>query len=123
MTRVPPDQTPAHDDTETTHSSWMKPADAMAQSASRDIVLPPPTWTTLRELERFQSVDDALAWARGRRIVRRQPALLEQDGVRMLVIPGDPLHPDAGGDDPPIETRFVEVDRRWRAERARRNTT
>jgi 8-oxo-dGTP pyrophosphatase MutT (NUDIX family) len=123
MTRVPPDQTPAHDDTETTHSSWMTPADAMAQSASRDIVLPPPTWTTLRELERFQSVDDALAWARGRRIVRRQPALLEQDGVRMLVIPGDPLHPDAGGDDPPIETRFVEVDRRWRAERARRNTT
>lgn len=119
MTRVPPDQTPVHDDTETTHSSWMTPADAMAQSANRDIDLPPPTWTTLRELERFKAVDDALTWARTRRIVRRQPELLDHAGVRMLVIPGDPLHPDPGGDDAPMETRFVRIDGGWRAERAR----
>jgi hypothetical protein len=36
----------------------------------------------------------------------------------MLVVPGDPLHPDAAGDEPLAETRFVFVDRRWRAERA-----
>jgi 8-oxo-dGTP pyrophosphatase MutT (NUDIX family) len=119
MTRMPPDQTPVHDDTETTHSSWMTPADAMAQAGNRAIDLPPPTWTTLRELERFHAVDDALAWARGRRIVRRQPELLERSGVRMFVIPGDPLHPDPGGDDAPLETRFVRVDGVWRAERPR----
>ena len=73
MTRVPPHQTPAHDDTETTHSIWMTPADAIAQSQRGEIVLPPPTWSTLRELEPFASVDDALAWARRRRVVRRQP--------------------------------------------------
>jgi 8-oxo-dGTP pyrophosphatase MutT (NUDIX family) len=119
MTRVPPDQTPAHDDTETTHSTWVRPADAIAQSLTGDIVLPPPTWTTLRELEPFASVDAALEWARTRAIVRRMPKLIEQDGRRMLLLPGDPLHPDAAGDDPPAETRFVLVDRRWRAERAR----
>ena len=32
MTRVPPHQTPAHDDTETTHSLWVRPADAIAQA-------------------------------------------------------------------------------------------
>ena len=32
MARIPPDQTPAHDDTETTHSLWVRPADAIAQS-------------------------------------------------------------------------------------------
>jgi 8-oxo-dGTP pyrophosphatase MutT (NUDIX family) len=117
MTRVPPDQTPVHDDRETTHSSWMTPAETIAQSMNRDIVLPPPTWTTVRELERFASVEDALAWARVRRVVRRQPALVERDGVRMLLVPGDPLHPDPPGDEPPVETRFVQVDRRWRAER------
>jgi hypothetical protein len=37
----------------------------------------------------------------------------------MLVVPGDPLHPDAADDDPPAETRFIFDDRRWRAERAR----
>jgi hypothetical protein len=37
----------------------------------------------------------------------------------MLLLPGDPLHPDAPGAEAPAETRFVFVDRRWRAERAR----
>jgi hypothetical protein len=119
MTRVPPHQTPAHDDTETTHSVWMTPSRAIAQSLNGDIVLPPPTWSTIRELEPFGTVDAALDWARARRVVGRQPLLLEQEGVRMLVVPGDPLHPDPAGDEPLAETRFVFVDRRWRAERAR----
>jgi 8-oxo-dGTP pyrophosphatase MutT (NUDIX family) len=117
MTRVPPHQTPAHDDTETTHSLWVRPADAIAQAARDEIVLPPPTWSTLRELEPFGSVEDALAWARRRAVVRRMPKAIEQEGHRMLVLPGDPLHPDPGGDDPPLETRFVLIDRRWRAVR------
>ena len=56
MTRVPPHQTPAHDDTETTHSLWARPADAIAQAERGEIVLPPPTWSTLREIEPFESV-------------------------------------------------------------------
>ena len=119
MTRVPPHQTPAHDETETTHGAWVRPADAIAQSIAGEIVLPPPTWTTLRELERFASVDAALAWAARRRIVRRMPHVLQDETRRMLLLPGDPLHPDPPGDEPPAETRFVFVDQRWRAERAR----
>ena len=117
MARVPPHQTPAHDETETTHSVWITPAAAIAQAQRGDIVLPPPTWSTIRELEPFRSVDDALAWARRRRVVGRQPRLLEQDGLRMLLAPGDPLHPDPAGDEPLAETRFVFVDGRWRPER------
>src|SRR4030095_3958783 len=48
MTRVPPQQTPAHDQTETTHSVWITPSSAIAQSQHGDIVLPPPTWSTIR---------------------------------------------------------------------------
>jgi 8-oxo-dGTP pyrophosphatase MutT (NUDIX family) len=117
MTRVPPQQTPAHDDTETTHSLWVRPADAIAQAARDEIVLPPPTWSTLRELEPFESVTAALAWARRRTVVRRMPKAIEQDGHRMLLLPGDPLHPDPAGDEPPLETRFALIDGRWRAER------
>jgi 8-oxo-dGTP pyrophosphatase MutT (NUDIX family) len=118
MARVPPQQTPAHDDAETTQSEWARPADAIAQALAGEIVLPPPTFTTFRELEHFASVDDALAWARQRRIVRRMPHLVEQDAVRMLLLPGDPLHPDPAGDEGPFETRFVLVEARWRPERA-----
>src|SRR5206468_7286616 len=52
MTRIPPDQAPVHDDRETTHSDWITPSRAVARSLRADFVLPPPTWTTLRELER-----------------------------------------------------------------------
>jgi 8-oxo-dGTP pyrophosphatase MutT (NUDIX family) len=117
ITRVPPHQTPAHDETETTHSTWLAPADALSQALGDEIVLPLPTWTTLRELEPFQTVDDALAWARRRPIARRMPQLVERDGQRMLVLPGDPLHPEPAVD-PPVETRFVHVAGRWRAERS-----
>jgi 8-oxo-dGTP pyrophosphatase MutT (NUDIX family) len=122
MTRIPPDQTPAHDETETTHSTWITPAHAMAQARAGDMVLPPPTWTTLRELEAFASVEEALAWARRRHVTRRMPKVLERDGQRLLVLPGDPLHPDPAGpgnENAPAETRFTFIDRRWRAERAR----
>jgi 8-oxo-dGTP pyrophosphatase MutT (NUDIX family) len=116
VTRVPADQAPAHDETETTHGAWLTPSAAIAQSIDGDIILPPPTWTTLRELERFTSVEDALAWSRSRRISRRQPKLIEEDGRRLLLLPGDPQYPEADDSERPAETRFVLVDRRWRAE-------
>ncbi len=116
ITRVPSGQDPAHDETETTHSAWLTPAAAIAQSKSGEIVLPPPTWTTLRELERFSSVADAVEWARSRRISRRQPKMLEENGRRMLVLPGDPRYPEAIDAEQPAETCFVLVDKRWRAE-------
>jgi 8-oxo-dGTP pyrophosphatase MutT (NUDIX family) len=115
VTRVPPHQTPAHDDTETTHSTWATSADAIARATANEIVLPPPTWTTLREIEARTSVDDALDWARRRHVVRREPVLIEQNDRRLLVMPGDPLHPDRPAEPPAAETRFEWTDRRWRA--------
>jgi 8-oxo-dGTP pyrophosphatase MutT (NUDIX family) len=115
--RVPPAQTPAHDEQETTASIWIRPSAALAAAEEGAMILPPPTWTTLRELEPFATVDAALAWARGRVIVRRQPLCLEHDGLRMLVLPGDPLHPEPAGPAPTPDVRFVHVDGRWRARR------
>jgi 8-oxo-dGTP pyrophosphatase MutT (NUDIX family) len=118
LTRVPPKQVPAHDDRETTHSTWMRAADAIAAALADEILLPIPTWTTLRELERFADVESALAWARGRTIVRRQPLPMEQNGVRLLLLPGDPLHPEAPVEPPAGEVRFAHVNGRWRAQGA-----
>ena len=118
-TRTPLDQTPAHDETETTHSTWLTPGAAHAQAVGGEIILPPPTWTTLRELERFATVDDAFAWARARRVSRRQPKLVDEGGRRMLLLPGDPEYPEATDVERPVETRFVLIDKRWRAERGR----
>ena len=118
LARVPPYQTPAHDETETIHSAWIRPADAIRQALAGAIVLPPPTWTTLRELEAFPTVAAAMDWARPRRVVRRMPLAFEQEGRRLLLLPGDPLHPEPAGDEIPAETRFVLVEKQWRPQRA-----
>jgi 8-oxo-dGTP pyrophosphatase MutT (NUDIX family) len=114
--RVPPAQTPIPDAIEASHGAWMTPAAAIAAAVRRAIVLPPPTWVTLRELERFVSSGDVLESARARRIPRRQPRLLEQEGTRMLLMPGDPLHPgdDGGAVAAAGETRFVWMEDEWR---------
>jgi 8-oxo-dGTP pyrophosphatase MutT (NUDIX family) len=117
MTRVPPDQTPVHDDTETTHGVWLRPTDALARATTREITLPPPTWTTLREIERCDSVEAALAWARARRIEPRRPLLHETGADRFLLLPGDPQNPETWHEPLPVETRFRFEAGRWIAER------
>jgi 8-oxo-dGTP pyrophosphatase MutT (NUDIX family) len=113
MTRVPPDQTPAHDDRETTESTWLSAAAAIAGARANELVLPPPTWATLREIEPFASVDDALAWAEQRRVVRREPVILDHGGRQLLVMPGDPFHPERAYESRLSETRFARVNGRW----------
>jgi 8-oxo-dGTP pyrophosphatase MutT (NUDIX family) len=108
MTRVPPGQVPAHDDRETTDGVWVTPREAIARAVKRDIVLPPPTWITLRELEPHTTVDSALAWASARRVTRREPSILDEDGARVLVMPLD------DGPDPiRYERRFALRDGAW----------
>ena len=131
IVRMPPNQMPAHDETETTSGGWVSPADALARCRRGETSLPPPTWTTLRELEAFSTADDALAWARGRRIDTREPQLVECGDRKLLVLPGDPLssdprneHGPAGsGPHGPTETRFELVDGRWLARSVTGTTT
>jgi hypothetical protein len=95
---------------------WMTPGGAIAAAVRGAILLPPPTWVTLRELEPFVSAGDVLDHARSRRVDRREPLLVEEDGVRMLVMPGDPVHPGNRIDAvrASVETRFVWSGEAWR---------
>jgi 8-oxo-dGTP pyrophosphatase MutT (NUDIX family) len=113
VARLPAEQQPAHDERETTESRWTTPAAAIEAARRREIILPSPTWATLRELEPARSVDEALEWARGRDVRRREPQLIESAEGRMLVLPGDPLSPESGLAPPAYETRFVWKGDRW----------
>jgi len=58
LSRVPPAQTPAHDEAETTDSEWLTSRAAMAQAQSGGIVLPRSAdwWESTRELrEKFEA--------------------------------------------------------------------
>lgn len=111
MARLPEGQHAVHDAHESVESGWFRPSAALDACRTGRINLPPPTWATLREIERFASAADALAWAAGCPIVDRTPLVLEADGGREIVLPGDPRHPQ--DDTPVFETRFVWADGRW----------
>lgn len=114
LARLPAGQVASHDEGETTALEWMRPDEAVARAQRGDILLPPPTWTTLRRMARFASVDDAWQWATTTPIVRIEPGFSRADGATTLMLPGDPTYPLPDGLEPLAETRFVLEDGAWR---------
>lgn len=120
LARMPHGQTARHDEGEMTELEWLTPLDAVTRCASGAILLPPPTWTTLKQLARFVSVAAALQWARSKPIVRVMPGFIKDEVQTMLTLPGDPLHPTIPGWEIPEDTRFVlQEGKRWTPVRPR----
>jgi 8-oxo-dGTP pyrophosphatase MutT (NUDIX family) len=115
MAQAPEGQALKADEHETTEAIWLDPSEALDACRRGDILLAPPTWTTLRWLERFRSIGEALAWARQARAGNVSPRLFEENGQRTLALPGDPRYPPVEGFDTPTETRFVFGNGRWTA--------
>jgi len=114
LARLPAGQDPRHDDGEMTALEWMSPRAAIGRFERRELLLPPPTWTTIRQLEKLASIDAVFAWARRRKMVRVMPGFIKTDTLTMLTLPGDPLFPAIPDWDVPEETRFVLEDgARW----------
>jgi 8-oxo-dGTP pyrophosphatase MutT (NUDIX family) len=113
LARMPAGQEARHDEGETTALAWLTPAAAIERARQRDIMLPPPTWTTLKRLSRFSSIGDVFDWARNTRIVRVQPNLIRDEQRTMLTLPGDPTYPTIEGWEVPEDTRFVLQDGQW----------
>jgi 8-oxo-dGTP pyrophosphatase MutT (NUDIX family) len=115
VARMPPGQSPKHDDSETTALEWLSPSAAIARFERRELLLPPPTFTTIRQLAQRTSIEDVLVWAKSKPIVRVMPGFFKDGDVATLTLPGDPLLPTIPGWEVPEETRFVLEDgARWR---------
>ena len=114
LARMPAGQTPKHDESETTALEWLSPSEAIARFERRELLLPPPTWTTIRQLAHRTSIEDALVWAKSKPIVRVMPGFFKDGDLVTLTLPGDPSFPTIPGWDVPEETRFVLQDgARW----------
>jgi 8-oxo-dGTP pyrophosphatase MutT (NUDIX family) len=114
LARMPAGQDPKHDDGETTALEWLSPREAAARFERRELLLPPPTWTTIRQLATRRSIADAIEWTRHRKIPRIMPGFRKSDSEFMLMLPGDPLMPAIADWDVPEETRFILQDgARW----------
>lgn len=114
IVRMPSGQEARHDDSETTEMAWMTPREAIARCERGEIMLPPPTWTTLKRMQRHGSVAELFEWADGVAIPRVQPHLVKDAEQTLLTLPGDPTYPTIEGWDVPEDTRFRLEGGRWR---------
>jgi 8-oxo-dGTP pyrophosphatase MutT (NUDIX family) len=114
LASMPPGQEPRHDASETTEFAWLTPHEAIERCLGGDILLPPPTWTTLKRLKRHGTLEELFAWARSVVMIPAvQPRLSKNEGQTLLMLPGDPTYPPIEGWEVPEDTRFVLRDGRW----------
>jgi 8-oxo-dGTP pyrophosphatase MutT (NUDIX family) len=90
VARAPAGADARPDGGECVNARWVRPADALAECQRDELFLVFPTIKHLEQLAAFESVDEALATARGREVEPVQPRVVG-DGDRLrVVIPGDP---------------------------------
>jgi 8-oxo-dGTP pyrophosphatase MutT (NUDIX family) len=73
--------------TEADHAQWRRPEQAIQEWKNGVRGLLPPTWTTLSELAKYESVAEAMA--EDRSIDRIMPKVIRRDGALHLLLPGD----------------------------------
>jgi len=87
---LPEGQEPRVDGEECVDVGWFTPAGALEASAAGEIALVFPTIKHLEQLRDFASVEELLAYARGREVVPVEPRVLLEGEVARIVLPGDP---------------------------------
>jgi 8-oxo-dGTP pyrophosphatase MutT (NUDIX family) len=123
---VPADQTARHDMVETVEHRWGTAAELLAAQAAGELKLPPPTQRTLEDFAPHATVEDGLAWARGRAVVAVMPKLVPVGEALAIVLPWDPEYERLPGEGALLApdqarehardgrpTRFVLKDGRW----------
>ena len=94
---APLGQEPSGDELEMTDLRWLAPAEAVAASTRGEIMLRNPTVKNLLRFDGARSVAEALDQVRGRPVRTILPRIVvEADGTRRALLPGDPGYDDAG---------------------------
>lgn len=86
---APSGQVAAHDEGETVAARWVSPSEALAAHERDELDMIFPTIRTLQEIAGFDSVAEILAHAASSQPVRREPRLVERNGVIVPVLAGD----------------------------------
>ena len=82
-----------HDDYETVESAWWTIPDCLARFDAGEILLAPPTWYTLFELQQLGTIKAIVGSAGARPTPPIEPTGFIDDEGMTLILPGDPEHP------------------------------
>ncbi len=92
LLELPPGQVGRHDEHETTHSFWARPAAILERAVRGEIFLAPPTTRTLELLAAVASVQAARDLAAAQSLRPICPRFVPDERAPFLALPGDPTH-------------------------------
>lgn len=98
VAHLPEGQTPVLDQKEAVSLRWLKPGDALATHAKKEIFLPPPTIRTIEEIDGFSTWADLEREARRRTPVPILPRLRFGEGTVEVVLPWDAAYAEIEGE-------------------------
>jgi 8-oxo-dGTP pyrophosphatase MutT (NUDIX family) len=87
---LPDGQQPQIDGEECVDLGWFTPQAALDASRDGDIALVFPTIKHLQQLSEFDSVEELMAYARGREVQPVQPRVLLEGELARIILPGEP---------------------------------
>ncbi len=87
---LPAGQQPQIDGEECVDLGWFTPEAALEAHRAEEIVLVFPTIKHLEQLSEFPSVENLLAYARGREVLPVQPKVVLEGEVARILLPGEP---------------------------------
>jgi 8-oxo-dGTP pyrophosphatase MutT (NUDIX family) len=99
LAAMPEGQQASHDGRELTDSCWLTAVDILDSQRAGHMHLIYPTYRTLKDIAKYKTVDDVIAWAVARQqsgVARLLPAISDVDGRDKVVLPGDPRYPGEG---------------------------
>jgi 8-oxo-dGTP pyrophosphatase MutT (NUDIX family) len=90
LAAMPAGQEPRVDGEECVDLGWFTPAGALEAHAAGEIMLVFPTIKHLEQLGDFSTVEELLAYARGRNVQPIEPRVVLEGEVARILLPGDP---------------------------------
>ena len=120
LMRAPEAQIARSDEVEVIDGAWMTPRRALERYRERELLLAPPTWATMVDLSRFDTVDEAAIFARDATPSPILPhfSAAPSEGRGMILLPGDAEYPhfddvDTSPRATPRRTRIAMRDGLW----------
>jgi hypothetical protein len=88
-----------HDGQELVNSKWFAPSEVLDAFQKKELLLPPPTWLLLHELNQVTRWEDLASQSRDLSVI--EPTIISEKkktdvegglGAMIVALPGDPLH-------------------------------
>lgn len=92
-------------DAEISEALWLFPHDALKRHQAQDIFLAPPTRTILERMSITESLEEFLSFV-DKPLRPIAPCFVDEEGQKILVLPGDRLHHESQPSRMPLHTRY-----------------